>query len=123
MYFASIRISVSPSVRFLNFARIDGLQLLIFKYKIDMMSEEKKKSIIDVGKTVPKNLKFGVVVTVAVFWAEFLRTALQNSFKWIFGTGSPVVSDFIVAVAATAIAYLFLLSYRKILPILKKLKV
>ena len=86
------------------------------------MPKEKKKSIIDVGKTVPKNLKFGIVVTVAVFWAEFLRTALQNSFKLVFGTSSPVVSDFIVAAAATIIAYLFLLSYRKILPKLKKLK-
>ncbi|MFP4115874.1 MAG: hypothetical protein ACLFTQ_01545 [Candidatus Aenigmatarchaeota archaeon] len=85
--------------------------------------QRKEKPIVDVGRTVPKNLKFAVIVTVAVFWAEFLRTALQGSFALLFGASMQIVVDFIVAVAATVIAYLFLLTYRKIIPKLKKLKV
>lgn len=88
-----------------------------------MAKNKKKKPIVDVGQTVPKNLKFAMIVTVAVFWAEFLRSGLEGVFTWFFGSRMTVVVNFIVALAATAIAYLVLLTYRKLIPRLKKLEV
>lgn len=88
-----------------------------------MSKKGKDKSIVDVGQTVPKNLKFAMIVTVAVFWAEFLRSFLREIFRWIAGSQMIVVVNFIIAVAATIIAYLILLTYRKIIPRLKKIKV
>lgn len=87
------------------------------------MAKDEKKPIVDVGQAVPKNLKFAMIVTVAVFWAEFLRSFLREIFRWVAGTQMEIAVNFIVAVAATVIAYLVLLFYRKIVPRLKKIKV
>jgi len=83
----------------------------------------KKKSVTEVGETVPKNLKFGIIVTVAIFWAEFLRSALKEFFYIFLKNYMIVITDLILAVMATLAGYFVLLGYRKIISGLKKLKV
>ena len=79
-----------------------------------------KKTITDVGRQVPSNFKFGVIVAIAIFWADFLRSVLNEAFST---TGSaPVLSNFVIAVIASVIGYLVMLSYRRIQHRLKKLK-
>jgi hypothetical protein len=78
-----------------------------------------KGPITEIGQQVPSNLKFGIIVLVATFWAQFMRSLLNELFSLVNIT-APVVSDLIVAVAATFIAFLVLESYRRIKAKLKK---
>ena len=81
-----------------------------------------KRSLIDVGNTVPSNLKFGIIVAVVIFWSQFIRTLMESVFSFL-GVSGPILADFIIAVAVTILGYLVLLSYRKIRFRLKKIKV
>ena len=88
----------------------------------DKKSEHgRKKSIAEIGSQVPSNLKFGIIVAVALFWAEFLRSVLTALFN--FTDVAPVLVDFILALIVSGVAYLVLLSYRKLQARLKKIKV
>lgn len=82
-----------------------------------------KKSIAKVGHQMPSNLKFGIIVAVAVFWANFLKSLLSSIFESFMDPSLRVVADLIVAVTATIIAYIILVSYRKIRNRLKDVKV
>ncbi len=83
---------------------------------------KRKKTLSDVGSQMPSNLKFGLIVMVAVFWAEFIRSLLTALFDFIGAVG-PVVVDLIIAATVSVLAYLLLLSYRKLQYRLKKIKV
>ncbi len=76
----------------------------------------------DLGKTVPEGLKFGIIVTVAVFWADFLKSALKDMFNFALKGTFDTLASFIIAVSATVIGYLILLSYRKIVYRLKEIE-
>jgi hypothetical protein len=81
-----------------------------------------KHSIIDIGRLVPGNLKFGVIVAVAILWAQFLRSVLEYIFS-LFTFSAPILADFLVAVIVSFLGVLLLLDYRKIWYRLRKIKV
>ena len=81
-----------------------------------------KKPITEIGSAVPANFKFGVIVAIALFWAELFRSILEALFSPLAISG-PVLADLLVAVIATAIGYLVLLGYRKIRARLQKVKI
>lgn len=81
------------------------------------------KPIIEVGETVPGNLKFGIIVAVALFWAEFFRALLEDLFKGVLAPYPIATADFFTAILASVLGYAILLFYRKITWRLKKVKV
>jgi hypothetical protein len=85
-------------------------------------SHRKKRSIATIDRMLPGNLKFGVIVAVAIIWAQLLRSILEYIFS-LFTFSAPILADFLVAVIATALGFLILLDYRKIWYRIKKVKV
>jgi hypothetical protein len=83
---------------------------------------QRKYPITEIGRTVPGNLKFGVIVAVAILWAQFLRSILEYIFS-LFTFSAPILADFLVAVIVTLLGFLILLDYRKIWAKLRKVKV
>lgn len=81
-----------------------------------------KKSVNELGKSVPSSLKFGIIVTIAILWADFIKVVTENWIATYFGGGSGI-PELILAVSATAIAYSILISYRKITYALGKIKI
>jgi len=82
----------------------------------------RKHPITDIGRQVPSNLKFGIIVAVAMLWAQFLVELFNGLFS-IANLSMPILSDLIIALVASAIGYLVLLGYRKIKVRLSKVKV
>jgi len=80
-----------------------------------------KKAVVEVGEVVPRSLKFGIIVAIAIFWAQFLRQLLMEMVGayLVF----PSLIDFIFAVLATILGLLILETYRKITSRLRKVKV
>ena len=85
-------------------------------------SESTQGSVAEIGQTVPSNLKFTLIVGVGVLWADFVREGINSIFSLVHFQ-SLVLSDFVLAVIATGIAYAVLVSYRRIVNRLKKLKI
>lgn len=82
---------------------------------------KRKKPITEIGQVVPGNFKFGLIVAVALFWADFVRSILNGIFS-LANIDMPIVTDFILAIAVTFLGYLILVSYRKIRLRLEKVK-
>ena len=80
-----------------------------------------KKPVIELGEIVPRSLKFGIIVAIAIFWAQFLRQILLE-FLGAYLV-SPSLIDFVLAVLATVLGLLILETYRKITSKLKKVKI
>lgn len=79
-----------------------------------------KKPVTEIGKYTPGSLKFGIIVTVAIFWAQFFRSFVHD----VVMPGTPEwLLNFIMAVIISAAGYLILSGYRKIYYRLKKMKV
>ena len=87
------------------------------------MANKHKKAIVEVGEGVPRSLKFGIIVAIAILWAQFLRTWLLDYFSGVVESQSVVLVDFSVAVIATIIGYLIFITYRKIMTRMRKVKV
>ena len=87
------------------------------------MANKRKKPIVEVGGQVPRSLKFGIIVAVALLWAQFFRSWLTEHFMDVFEVDSLVRVDFSVAAFATVIGSVTLVAYRKILNRMKKVKV
>ena len=85
-------------------------------------NHKRKRAITEIGQVVPSNFKFGIIVAVALFWAEFVRSIMNSIFSWA-NISMPIVSDLILAIIATALGYFVLVSYRKIRSRLQKVKV
>ena len=81
-----------------------------------------KKSISEIGHDVPANFKFGIIVAIALFWADFVRSILNSIFSLI-NISMPIVTNFILAIAATFLGYLVLISYRRMKSRLQKIKI
>jgi len=81
----------------------------------------RKKSIAEIGRQVPSNLKFGIIVVIALFWAQFVKSLLNEIFSLVH-IDSPVLTDLILAIAATAIAFIVLKSYQRIKTKLSNIK-
>ncbi len=83
---------------------------------------KRKKPITKIGQVVPSNFKFGLIVAIALFWADFVRSILNGIFSLV-NVNMPIVTALILAIAATALGYLVLISYRKIRSRLNKVKI
>ena len=77
---------------------------------------------IEIGHLVPANFKFGIIVAIAIFWAEFLRSLLDGLFS-LLNINSPILSNLILALAVSALGYAVLIGYRKIKSRLSKIKI
>jgi len=73
-----------------------------------------KKTAADIGHHVPSNLKFGVLVAIALFWADFLRVLFSDLVLYFAGERSPLLTNFLIAVVATLIGISALEGYRRI---------
>ena len=82
-----------------------------------------KKAVVEVGEVVPRSLKFGIIVAIALFWAQFLREILVEFVDYYFEISSAWLVDFILALTATILGLLILETYRKITSRLRKVKV
>ncbi|MGI2336734.1 MAG: DUF5654 family protein [Dehalogenimonas sp.] len=80
------------------------------------------KSVADVGGSVPNNFKFGIIVAVALVWADFIHSVLDALFSSINLPGGPIISGLIIAILVTLLAIGLLLSYRKFVGLLKRIK-
>jgi hypothetical protein len=85
-------------------------------------SSKRRKPITELGQTVPSNFKFGLIVAVALFWADFVKSVLNGIFS-LASINIPIVTNLILAIAATALGYVVLISYRRIRARLQKVKV
>jgi len=85
-------------------------------------SPKKKESITEIGHGVPSNLKFGIIVAVALFWADLVKAILNGLFS-LMNIKTPIVTDLILAITATALGYIVLNSYRKLKSRLEKIEV
>ncbi|MDD5288877.1 MAG: hypothetical protein PHY28_07210 [Dehalococcoidales bacterium] len=81
-----------------------------------------KKSITEIGQVVPSSFKFGLIVAIAMFWADFVRSILNEIFSLI-NISTPIVTDFVLAITATILGYFVLMSYRRIKSRLQKVKI
>jgi len=82
-----------------------------------------KKPVIEVGEVVPRSLKFGIIVAIVIFWAQFLRGILIDFLGYYFDITSAWLVDLILAIMATILGLLILETYRKITSKLRKVKV
>jgi hypothetical protein len=82
----------------------------------------RKRPITEIGRVVPANLKFGIIVAIAVLWAQFFKALIDALFSFL-GVNGVILSSFLIAVVASLVGYLMLLYYRKIRLRLKKIKV
>jgi hypothetical protein len=82
----------------------------------------RKHPITEIGRTVPANFKFGIIVAIVVIWVQFFRLLLEKILSFMGITGQ-IVADFLIAVIVTFLGYLVLLSYRKIRFRMKKIKI
>ncbi len=85
-------------------------------------SHRRKMPATDIGHQMPGNLKFAIIVAVAIFWAKVLQSILSDILLKITLAG-PILANFITAVVATLLGYFVLVSYRKIQARIKKIKV
>lgn len=81
----------------------------------------RKKPLKELGKDVPKNLKFGIIVAIVIFWAEALRTFLKDFV--ILEKFSTLTTDTIVALVITLVGYFILAGWERIIKFLKNIKV
>jgi hypothetical protein len=82
-----------------------------------------KKDLTKIGVDVPGNLKFAIIVTVGIFWSQFLRDVLTDVLGPLLENNSNSFADLILALAATGLGFLILSSYKKIRSVLDKIKV
>lgn len=68
----------------------------------------------DIGMQVPSNLKFGVLVAIALFWADFLRVGFSELFLYYMGEEAPLMVNFLMAVLVTFLGIMVLEGYKRI---------
>ena len=78
----------------------------------EMVKKENKESL-DIGSGVPSSLKFGIIVSVALFWVQLLRS-IFNDILALLNFSLNILVDFIIALIVTFLGYLILLSHRRI---------
>ena len=81
---------------------------------------KKKRPVTEIGSQVPSNFKFAVIVAIAIFWADFIRSIFDSIFSSLH---IPVLSDLLIAIIVTALGYSILISYRRVKSRLEKIKV
>ena len=84
----------------------------------DSMVSKEIKDITNKGRETPSSLRFGIIVTVSLFWVQFVKSILTDFFSAI-NVNSHILVDFLMAVLVTLLGYLVILSYRKMVTWLK----
>lgn len=87
------------------------------------MSKKRKKKITNLGRSAPSSFKFGLIVSVAILWTEFLKNVFDYLIASFTNLHSPISVSFIVALLFTILAFFLLDYYTKIRNKLKKVKV
>lgn len=91
------------------------------------MKENKRKPITRpisaIGKKVPRNLRFGIIVAVAIFWAEVLKTFFNIYIAQQYFKGDPLIADIFIAISITIIAYLVFAAWHRIDKFLERTRV
>lgn len=82
-----------------------------------------KKKLTDIGKNAPSNFKFAMIVSLVIFWTEFLKNLVGFVFDNYLGIKSNLLTSFLTALFFTFLTYFLIRYYRKILNILKKIRV
>ncbi len=82
-----------------------------------------KKPLVEVGEKVPRTLKFGIIVAVALLWAQFFRGILVDILELYFNSHSETTVDLIIALTATVVGWLILVAYPKIRSKLMQIKI
>ncbi len=82
-----------------------------------------KKPVVEVGERVPRSLKFGIIVAIALFWAQFLRTVMAETLHYYFNAEAVALVDFVIALVATVAGWLILVAYPKIRVRLSRIKI
>ena len=85
------------------------------------MANKDLKNIANMGKEVPSSLRFGIIVTVSLFWVQLVRSIFTDLFS-AMNLNSHILVDFLMALLVTFLGYLVLLSYRKIVVWLKTVR-
>ncbi len=85
------------------------------------MAKKDIKDVLDISKDIPGNLRFGVIVAVSLLWVQVLRSLFFDILSTLNVT-SNILVDFLTAVIVTFLAYIALLSYRKIVARIKHLR-
>ena len=85
------------------------------------MAKKELKEIADIGKETPSSLRFGIVVTVALFWVQLIRSIFTDLFS-AFNFTSNILVDLLMALLVTLLGYIVLLSYRKIVAWIKNIR-
>ena len=85
------------------------------------MAKKDLKDIANMGKEIPSSLRFGIIVTVSLFWVQFVRSIFTDLFA-AFNLNSHILVDFLMALLVTFLGYLVLLSYRKIVAWIKAVR-
>ena len=60
------------------------------------MAGKELKEIADIGKETPSSLRFGIIVTVSLFWVQFVRSIFTDIFS-AFNLNSHILVDFLMA--------------------------
>ena len=81
------------------------------------------RNVSAIGKDVPKNLKFGIIVMVAIFWVEVLKTFSNMFLMNIIFAENPLLSDISIALIVTLAGYIVLIGWGKIKYFLNKVKI
>lgn len=85
------------------------------------MPKRELKDISNLGKDTPGSLRFGIIVTVSLFWVQLVRSILDDLFS-AFNLNSQILVDFLMALLVSALGYFILLSYRRILDRIRQLR-
>lgn len=85
------------------------------------MAKKELKAIADIGKHTPSSLRFGIIVTVSLFWVQFVRSIFTDLFA-AFNLNSHILVDLLMALLVTFLGYLVLLSHRKIVAWLRAVR-
>ena len=85
------------------------------------MAKKDLKDIANMGKEIPSSLRFGIIVTVSLFWVQFVRSIFTDLFAAL-NLNSHILVDFLMALLVTFLGYLVLLSYRKIVAWIKAVR-
>lgn len=87
------------------------------------MSKKKSKPIASIGKNVPSNFKFGIIVAVAIFWADFIESLLDLISDLLGFNLHAAWLNLFTAVLVTVVGVITLETYSYVRGRLKKIKV
>ena len=83
------------------------------------MAGKELKGAANSARETPGSLRFGIIVTISVFWVQLIRSILTDIFS-AFNFSSNILVDLFMALIVTALGLFVLMSYRKMVTLLNK---